>query len=474
MKSNSKSILEEYLEALYREVLSFYKYGLPLPKKAVENLITSMLRPPKRFFKSFDSEEVAKAISARNSVKGLLGDLLRVVDEAHRYLVTKRGFEFEESWSLKGAIVWPSTIRNILSFKSPVIATCTRVLSEPEYVLLKSVIMKAVNILSSCEKELSNAIEKAVSVVNVEALRSLAPKGFVTLASYVLNEIRLLINELRDLVEEYPLKFVHVAKDIDWTTIDKLIKVIKAKPWRPKWVEEVIVLRYKVEEAEHSLRSLVNIVEVLHKRVDKVLTRDVSSAVRFLAFRLYEVYTYMVTVTAVVNALEGSIADVLKRGVRVYYDYGKSLIVVYGRKPGASIIESSQAKWLSGETISREELAKLTGRPDVGVYNEIKIIIEAKFSNSLPYLTQARFKTLAYLYEYNANTGILVYPGPITGKGIDYEEQNTKKLLRKAFREGGLEVRLSEDKKLYILPLPPTQTQNNIEKMQKIIKVLLS
>jgi len=473
MRSASRSILEEYLEALYRDVLDFYRYGLPLPKKAIENIINSMLKPPKGFFKTFNSEEVAKALSAWNSVRGLLDDLLRIVNEARRYLVTKRGFEFEESWGLKGAIVWSSTIRNILSFRPPVVATYTRVLSEPEYVLLKSLIMKVVNILSFCEKELSNAIGKAVSVVNVEALKVLAPKGFVTLASHVLNELRSLITRLRGIVDEYPLRFVHVAKDVNWTTIDRLARVVRSRPWRPKWVEEMITLRHKIEEVEHNLRSLVNVVEVLHKRADTVSIRDVSRAVRFLAFRLYEVYVYLITVTAVVRALEGSIADILKRGVKVYYDYGKSLVIVYSKKPGASIIENAQAKWLSEEAVSRDELVKLAGRPDVGVYNEVKVIIEAKFGNSLPYLTQARFKTLAYLYEYNANAGILAYPGPITGKGIDHEEQYTGKLLRKASKKGGLEIKLAQDKKLYILPLLPTETQSNIEKMQKIIKALL-
>jgi hypothetical protein len=32
MSKDDKSILENYLEALYREVLEFYKYGLLLPR----------------------------------------------------------------------------------------------------------------------------------------------------------------------------------------------------------------------------------------------------------------------------------------------------------------------------------------------------------------------------------------------------------------------------------------------------------
>jgi hypothetical protein len=477
MNKVSKSLLEEYLEALYREVLEFYKYGLPLPRKTVETITSSMLkliveaRPPKGFFKVFNSEEVARALVAWHMVKELKSVLSRVVDNAVRYLVTKRSFELEESWSLKGAVVWPLTIKNFLSFRPPVVAVYTRALSEPEYMLLKSVIFRVVNVLSTCERELSIAVEKARLVT--ELLRLLAPKGFTTLAVYILNEVRLLLREIEVLIDSYPLRFVHVPRDIEWNYINKLVRAVKAKPWRPKWVEDVISLKDKVRELEQSLKSLVNIVEVLHKRADESTFRDVSRAVRFLAFRLYEVYTYMVTATAVVRALGGSVAEVLKRGLKVYYDYGRSIIMVYGKKPGASIIEKAEAKWLTGEAVNRELLEKLAGRPDIGLYNEVKVVIETKFSNSLPYLTQARFKTLAYIYEYNADAGILAYPGPISGKGMDSEERQTKELLKKAQEKGGLELRLQTGKKLYILPLPPTQTEANIEKMRRILEMLV-
>jgi hypothetical protein len=46
-------------------------------------------------------------------------------------------------------------------------------------------------------------------------------------------------------------------------------------------------------------------------------------------------------------------------------------------------------------------------------------------------------------------------------------------LLKKVLEKGGLELRLQIGKKLYILPLPPTQTEANIEKMRRILEMLV-
>jgi hypothetical protein len=253
-----------------------------------------------------------------------------------------------------------------------------------------------------------------------------------------------------------------------------LISVIKSKPWRPKWVEKTIKLSQSIKNLEESINSLRNVVEVLHKRVDKDVMKDISNTVKFLAFRLYEIYTYMVTLAAILKVFKGSIEEIRERSMRIVYDYEKSIIVVYGEKPGRSIIEDAEAKWLTGEAINKDKLVVLAGKPDIGVYNEVKVIIEAKFSNTPAYLTQARFKTLAYIHEYNADAGILVYPGSITEREIDEEEQETVRILKSAKKKGGLEITLATGKKLVILPLPPTETEKNIEKMTRILASLLS
>jgi len=63
--------------------------------------------------------------------------------------------------------------------------------------------------------------------------------------------------------------------------------------------------------------------------------------------------------------------------------------------------------------------------------------------------------------------------GPISDKGMDSKDPQAKELLKKVLEKGGLELRLQTGKKLYILPLPPTQTEANIEKMRKILEMLV-
>jgi hypothetical protein len=474
MSKDNRSILEDYLEALYREVLEFYKYSLLLPREAVKDLVSTMLQPPKGFYKVFQPEEISRALLAMNNIKRMQNDIIDAVRNATRYLVTKRSFEVEESSSISGAIIWPLTIKNILSFRPPAIATYTRALSEPEYMLLKSLVIKAINILKMSRNGIGAAIEKTKQNPLIASAYTLAPKSFITLADYVLNEIDSLLTTLKILIDYYPLKFVHVPKDVNWSYIEKLIRVIRSKPWRPKWVEKTIRLSQSIKNLEESLNSLRNVVELLHKRLDKDVLKDILKTVRFLAFRLYEIYTYMVTLAAVLKVFKCSIEEIEARSIRIEYNYGKSIIVVYGEKPGRSMIEDAEAKWLTGEVINKNELTALAGKPDIGVYNGVKVIIEAKFSNTPSYLTQARFKTLAYIYEYNADAGILVYPGPITGRGMDDEEQETVGILEAAKEKGGLEITLKTDKKLIILPLPPTETEINIEKMTRILASLLS
>jgi len=63
----------------------------------------------------------------------------------------------------------------------------------------------------------------------------------------------------------------------------------------------------------------------------------------------------------------------------------------------------------------KETARKARGRPDISLWKikggerERLLVIECKFSDSPPYLTAGRFKAMAYLYEYGAQAGALVY-----------------------------------------------------------------
>jgi len=71
----------------------------------------------------------------------------------------------------------------------------------------------------------------------------------------------------------------------------------------------------------------------------------------------------------------------------------------------------------------KETAKKARGRPDISLW-KIKdgerkglLVIECKFSDSPPYLTAGRFKAMAYLYEYGAQLGALVFPESLIARG---------------------------------------------------------
>jgi hypothetical protein len=183
-------------------------------RETVEKLVRRMLQPPKGFYKVFQSEEISRALLVMSNIKNIQKSINDIVRDAARYLVTKRSFEVEESLSIGGAIIWPLTIKSFLSFRLPVVATYTRALSEPEYMLLKNLVIKTINILKMNKDEIDATLEKVKQNPLIASAYTLAPKSFITLADHVLNEIDLLLTTLKLLTDRYPLKFIHVPKDV--------------------------------------------------------------------------------------------------------------------------------------------------------------------------------------------------------------------------------------------------------------------
>lgn len=142
--------------------------------------------------------------------------------------------------------------------------------------------------------------------------------------------------------------------------------------------------------------------------------------------------------------------------------------MVYDEKPGDSIVGKGVSRRLdTGEVLKKPE--RLEGIPDITVMEGARLVIKAKFSFSPTYLTQTRYKTLAYLYKYNAKTAVLAHPGPVTRREFDEDEEDTRRILVEARRRDGLEVLLATGRKLYLLPLPPDKTEENIVKIEKVL-----
>jgi hypothetical protein len=114
----------------------------------------------------------------------------------------------------------------------------------------------------------------------------------------------------------------------------------------------------------------------------------------------------------------------------------------------------------------KETAKKARGRPDISLWKikdrerERLLVIECKFSDSPPYLTAGRFKAMAYLYEYGAQAGALVFPELSERRPYDNEDEGTRGLWRSLTKEGGLlcmSLRDGTGQALYLLRVDPAE-----------------
>jgi hypothetical protein len=114
---------------------------------------------------------------------------------------------------------------------------------------------------------------------------------------------------------------------------------------------------------------------------------------------------------------------------------------------------------------SDKEIAKKArGRPDISLKDKNRkrlLVIECKFSDDPNYLTAGRFKAMAYLYEYGAQAGALVFPELNSeGRPYDGEDEGTRGLWRSLTKEGGLlcmSLRDDTGQALYLLRVDPAE-----------------
>ena len=169
----------------------------------------------------------------------------------------------------------------------------------------------------------------------------------------------------------------------------------------------------------------------------------------FLDWRLYEIYLYFL-IYEVLKSL--GYAEVECGGEDLCFEKGDSKVYVLFNKPSdASILQSYDG-------VSAESLR---GRPDVMMRGSRVIVVEAKFSGEPHYVTLGRFKVMAYMYEYDAEAGILIFPW-LEGEGVDQEERATAELYRYMARNNWTaEIKLKNSRTLYLVRLDPAEDKDH-------------
>ncbi|MEM4650476.1 MAG: hypothetical protein QW086_01480 [Pyrobaculum sp.] len=170
----------------------------------------------------------------------------------------------------------------------------------------------------------------------------------------------------------------------------------------------------------------------------------------FLDWRLYEIYIYFLLYETMkeLGYAEVKCDPGLCRGGDLCFERGTQRVCILFNKPH----ESSIVACYDGEPAER-----LRGRPDAIIDNGRRIVVEAKFSSEPQYITLGRFKTMAYVYEYGAAAGLLVFPD-LEEKRTDLEDEATLEIYRYMQQHDGIAtVRLKDGPKIYLVRVDPAE-----------------
>jgi hypothetical protein len=182
-----------------------------------------------------------------------------------------------------------------------------------------------------------------------------------------------------------------------------------------------------------------------------------------LAWRLYELYVAEI----VLEALR-------ELGYNVKVDYNR-FVPTRDNEAFELLLNSDVEESRLACVDCDEEIAKKArGRPDISLKDKNRerlLVIECKFSDDPNYLTAGRFKAMAYLCEYGAQLGALVFPELNSeGRPYDGEDEGTRGLWSLITQEDGLlklSLRDGAGQALYLIRVDPAEVEDAQETWEK-------
>ncbi len=191
-------------------------------------------------------------------------------------------------------------------------------------------------------------------------------------------------------------------------------------------------------------------------RVLKGLLRGVAVAGRarkgldvvFLDWRLYEIYIYSLIYETMKELGYAECDPRLCRGGDLCFERETQRVCILFNKPHVSSIVACY---------DGEPAHMLRGRPDAIIDGGRRIVVEAKFSSEPQYITLGRFKTMAYMYEYGAAAGLLLFPD-LEDKKTDPEDEATLEIYRYMQQhDGTATVKLCDGRKIHLVRVDPAE-----------------
>ena len=202
--------------------------------------------------------------------------------------------------------------------------------------------------------------------------------------------------------------------------------------------------------------------------------------------KLYELYGLSLLLIALVEVLRPKRIKVAcnERELRLYSNLG-TVSVFYNALPESleSRVARAKAMGLIDGELGKEISAKLRGLPDTVVVRvqgndgrSTLLLLDYKYTRNYSYLSQARFKMLAYLYEFNVNYGVVVAPRPQEGGEEDDEAYEHKGFYDKIAEYQGAYILIDNNGKvLAIVYADPCKdaVESSVKALKVIIKLLL-
>ena len=391
--------------------------------------------------------------------------------EAERQTLYERYVETEESVEIRGPVLWGLAAASMARGGALPQTVLVRDVRSPENLLLL--------VSTRCAQEILDEAERAVDKRLDVLFRHLRGQSG---GSPILDQAKRALGREADFARSHLEKALKsplfarptISEEDSWRMASKLSSEIRRRPWRPRWVDELLTVTGELEafrKAREELGAAIEDRGVDNRRADGLF-------LRYLSWRLYEVYVF----SLLLEALTGLGMWITRSNGYIEVRIGGRRVLIYTNRPlETSAIGKSMIEVVDGGPAGLDP-HRYRGRPDIGAQEPAGrtalLLVEAKFSWSPTYLAYSKFKAVAYAYEYSPRAVALAFPEPpketIT-KRLDSEIAEHAELLRRAYELEGLKLKLRNGSKLYLLPITPTQKHEkyNVQALANTIREAL-
>jgi hypothetical protein len=418
--------LRKRIRYMARMVARSYLRGLPSSRAVLDRLL-------KKAGKTYEVEELTRAYLTAWLARVAASDLKSAVKDARRDRLLYRQFQVVYDSTSWGPI---DVARTIAVYPGGLQASMTYVpaFSSPELILLGEIVSKSLGALD-------------------EVMRGLRGLAQAEGEDPLLKELNDAISGLEEAVDRlkaeveglqgYPVPLSDNELRAEWERLS---------PYAPRWLS-------KAWDAYKLLKHLREGI-----RVTQPPLRGGRDLLLMFAWRLYELY------------VAGIALETLRELGYGVEEVDENRFVLMRDNEAVELLLNSdmEESRLVCVGCDEETAKKVRGRPDISLKDKNRkrlLVIECKFSDSPPYLTAGRFKTMAYLYEYGAQLGALVFPELNSERRpYDDEDEGTRGLWRSLTKEDGL-LRLSlrdgAGQALYLIRVDPAEVEDAQEAWEK-------